>query len=196
MAHPTPKPPFTLRSATPDDIPTLCAIGKSAVSKFGSIPELAHLVGASEDAAMLKKVENSLSRGRIFLAESSSEPRAAAGFLGAFQMDSTLYISEISVHPSFGGQGVGGMLLDAVLEWARERAREKGEPTARASLTAYAEVPWNGPWYERRGFREVDAATLGPEHVEKMRYDRDERDLNRPGYHRYCMLWEERIDAA
>jgi GNAT superfamily N-acetyltransferase len=184
---------YTIRDASTKDIPPLCAIGNAAVTKFGSIPELAHLVGTGEDTAMSKKIKQSLDRGRIFVAEHEGQ---AIGFLGTFDMDSTIYIAEISVHPDFNGKGVGGMLMEAVFAWARKRALEKGDAVARVSLTTYVEVSWNGPWYQRKGFREVDAASIGPEHAEKMRYDREERGLVKPGYNRCCMLWEQAVDSA
>jgi GNAT superfamily N-acetyltransferase len=183
---------YTIRDATAADIPTLCALGTAAVAKFATIPSLAYLVPTGEDTAMSRKVRQSLDNGRIFIAEHQNQP---IGFLGSFEMDATTYVAEISVHPDFNGKGVGALLLKAVCAWAREKAVERGEASARVTLTTYEQVAWNGPWYQRRGFKVVDAGTIGPEHVEKMRYDREERDLNRPGYSRCCMLWEEEVSA-
>ena len=77
------------------------------------------------------------------------------------------------------------MLLEAAFQWAESIAREKGRETARVSLTTYLDVPWNGPWYRKHGFVEVNAEQIGSWHVEEMKY------LVRPGWRRCCMLWEK-----
>lgn len=76
------------------------------------------------------------------------------------------------------------MLIQAVKEWASDGG------VRRVSLVTYREVPWNGPWYRSRGFREVEAAMVGPEHVKKMGSE-TEQALARPGFSRCCMVWEE-----
>ena len=109
-------------------------------------------------------------------------------------MDTTIYLAEISVRGDQQSQGAGGLLLDAIFDWGRELAasgREEGYRNPRVSLTTYREVAWNGPWYRRKGFKEVPAESLGPKHVDKMNHDQAERDLLRPGFSRCCMLWEE-----
>lgn len=183
---------YNIRLATSEDVPVIVQIATSAVAKFGTIPELAHL--AKGESFMTAKIQQSLEKGRIFLAEQHGD--TPVGFLGAYQVDSALYIAEVSVSNDHNGKGIGGMLIEAVLQWARDRARANNEDEARVSLTTYAEVPWNGPWYGKRGFKVVDAAIVGPKHVEKMRYDREVRDLNRPGYTRCCMLWREKLEAV
>lgn len=187
---------YNIRLATPEDIPTIASIAASAEAKFGSIPELDSLfanVAKGEKSFMTTKIQQSLEKGRIFLAEYVDEP---VGFLGAYQMDSALYIAEISVSNEYNGKGIGTLLLEAVFQWARERARANDEDEARVSLTTYAEIPWNGPWYSKRGFKTVDAEIVGPLHVQKMKYDLEVRDLNRPGYTRCCMLWQEALALA
>lgn len=177
-----------LRLASSDDIPEIVQVGRSATGKYGSIPELADLAGGDETP---EKVQKWLDQGRIYI--SPAEDGRIAGFVAAHCADDVLFTAEISVHPGHQGKGVGNKLLDAVFAWARESAEKNGEPTARVSLTAYADVPWTGPWYTKRGFREVQAKTLGPWHVEKMRNDEHERGLVRPGYRRCCMLWETEV---
>lgn len=184
---------YNIRLATQADIPQITSVSASAEAKFRTIPQLdsvfAHL-GQAEKSFMKVKFQQSLQKGRIFLAEHDNSP---VGFLGAYQMDTALYVAEISVSNEHNGKGIGSMLLDTAFQWARERALECKEEEARVSLTTYAEIPWNGPWYQKRGFEQVDAEVIGPLHVEKMRYDRDVRDLNRPGYTRCCMLWREKL---
>lgn len=182
---------YSIRLANSEDISDVANIATSAVAKFSTIPQLAHL--AKGESFMTAKIQQSLEKGRIFLAEYGDK---SVGFLGAYEMDTGIYIAEVSVRNEHNGKGIGGLLLEAVFQWARERARANNEDEARVSLTTYAEVPWNGPWYQRRGFKVVEAAIVGPKHAEKMSYDREVRDLNRPGYTRCCMLWREKLEPV
>ena len=174
-----------VRTASSDDITQICTIDRSATAKFGSIPELADLAEAKDSAP---NIQQWLAVGRIYLVV--DEQDHALGFIAAHPMDGVLYIAEISTSADHQGKGIGSMLLSSVFQWALVRCTHDGTPTARVSLTTYADVPWNGPWYLKRGFKEVDAATIGSSHVYKMTCDKEERDLVRPGYRRCCMLWE------
>ena len=187
--------PYTLRIANKDDIPQLCQIERSATARFGSIPELAFLVEG--DVLAATKVVEWLHTGRIYALheqqqqQQQQQDRKIIGFVAAHPMDTTLYIAEISVLTDQHGKGAGSILLNAIFDWARELKREGRSTHARVSLTTYADVAWNGPWYRKRGFREVPAESLGPKHVDKMSHDQGERNLVRPGFRRCCMLWEE-----
>jgi ribosomal protein S18 acetylase RimI-like enzyme len=54
------------------------------------------------------------------------------------------------------GRGVGRRLLEAARRFAEERR------LVAMTLTTFRDVPWNGPFYERAGFREVAPEELGP----------------------------------
>lgn len=174
---------YALREATENDTKTLTAIELDAVALFKAVPELADL---GETHASPDQLSTWLSSGRIYIAEDNGKQ---VGFVAAVTMDTTLYIAEISTVQEYQGKGVGTTLIAAVLDWARELSAATGSKP-RVSLTTYREITWNAPYYRKRGFKEVEAETLGPKHVEKMMYDRGERNLVRPGYTRCCMLWE------
>ena len=114
------------------------------------------------------------------------------GMIAALPRDSTVYVHEVVMRSEFAGKGIGRVLLKKVFEWAREEAKKTGTQ-ARVSLTCYADVPWNGSWYRKNGFREVDVRDVGPWHVSKMEYDEKVRGLPREGYRRCCMLWTEDV---
>ena len=173
---------FCLRRASAVDIPQVYVIDASATKKFASIPELADLAENEEEPA---KIQHWLNIGRVFLAEQSGQP---VGFVAAYPIDGCLYIAELSVLSSRQGKGIGSCLLNVVFQWARERCVFDRTSIARVFLTTYADVPWNGSWYRRRGFKEADPAILGPSHVEIMA--EDIRLLDRPDHRRCCMLWE------
>jgi GNAT superfamily N-acetyltransferase len=56
------------------------------------------------------------------------------------------HLEQLSVDPRHGRRGVGTALLDAAQAWAG------GRPV---TLTTFADVPFNRPYYERRGFAVV-----------------------------------------
>jgi GNAT superfamily N-acetyltransferase/plasmid stabilization system protein ParE len=78
-----------------------------------------------------------------------------AGFAVLERVDGDVHLEQLSVHPSAGRRGLGTALLDAAVQTAREAG------AARVTLTTYADVPWNAPWYAARGFTEV--TDPGPE---------------------------------
>ncbi len=82
-----------------------------------------------------------------------------AGFLAAKILDGCAYIHEISVDPSHQGKKIGRTLIGQFCTWAAE----SGYPLV--TLSTFAAVPWNGPYYAKLGFEEVDGHTLGTEHL-------------------------------
>jgi GNAT superfamily N-acetyltransferase len=79
--------------------------------------------------------------------------RPPIGFVWIDEVDEVAHVREIAVIPKWMGQGVGGRLLERACEWAA------GHSYPAITLTTYADVPWNGPWYARRGFVESDDLT-------------------------------------
>lgn len=60
-----------------------------------------------------------------------------------------VHLEQLSVPPEHGGRGVATALLEAVASWACAR----GCPEV--TLTTFRHVPFNAPFYERRGFAVV-----------------------------------------
>lgn len=63
------------------------------------------------------------------------------------------HLEQLAVHPDLGRRGIGTMLLRA----AQGHVLDSGGSSL--TLTTFADVAWNGPWYAARGFREVNTAT-------------------------------------
>jgi GNAT superfamily N-acetyltransferase len=70
-------------------------------------------------------------------------------YLVAEWVDGNVHIEQVSTHPDAAGRGLGRDLIEHVAGWARGR----GAPAL--TLTTFVEVPWNGPYYERLGFRRL-----------------------------------------
>src|SRR5262249_25990398 len=52
--------------------------------------------------------------------------------------------------------GIGRRLVDTVCDWA------KAQGFSAITLSTFRDVPWNGPFYERLGFRSLSPAELSP----------------------------------
>jgi N-acetylglutamate synthase-like GNAT family acetyltransferase len=79
--------------------------------------------------------------------------------------------------------GLGRRLIEAIADWARTRG------ATALTLTTFSDVPWNGPYYARLGFRTLDVATLNPA-LQAVR--RAEESAGLPMANRICMqldLW-------
>lgn len=88
----------------------------------------------------------------LFIAESD----APVGFAYVQDLDDCTHITQISVVPEVQGQGAGTGLLDAIAA-AAKRQNKRG-----VTLTTFRDVPWNAPFYARRGFHILDHAEMGP----------------------------------
>ncbi|MEU3016730.1 MULTISPECIES: GNAT family N-acetyltransferase [unclassified Nocardiopsis] len=82
--------------------------------------------------------------------------RGVCGLAATTTLDGAVHLEQLAVHPDHGRRGIGGALLAAVCD----RAAEDGHD--RVTLTTFRDLPWNGPWYARRGFTELPRAAWGP----------------------------------
>jgi GNAT superfamily N-acetyltransferase len=55
----------------------------------------------------------------------------------------SVHLHELDVHPDYERQGLGRQLVATVADWARARG------ATALTLTTFADVPWNGPYYAR-----------------------------------------------
>jgi GNAT superfamily N-acetyltransferase len=75
------------------------------------------------------------------------EDGAVVGYVYVITVDGIRHVEQVTIDPAVAGRGVGAALLDSL-----------GGPL---TLTTYRDVPWNGPYYERLGFRPLEDP--GPE---------------------------------
>jgi GNAT superfamily N-acetyltransferase len=100
------------------------------------------------------------------------------GFAVADVIDGAAHIEQVSVHPAHAHQRIGAMLLDHVAAWAVRQ----GLPAM--TLVTFRGVPWNAPYYERLGFRELAASEVTPGLIARRAAD---RGADGDGYARVCM---------
>lgn len=58
--------------------------------------------------------------------------------------------------PAWSGHGLGRRLIEDLVDRARRRGHHA------LTLTTFTDVAWNGPYYERLGFRVLADDELGP----------------------------------
>jgi GNAT superfamily N-acetyltransferase len=99
-------------------------------------------------------------------------------FLLADVVDGAGHVEQVSVSPGHARQGLGRVLLEHACEWAL------GNGLKAVTLTTFANIPWNAPYYERCGFRRLsdDDLTPGP-----LRIRREEAEHGLDAWPRVCM---------
>jgi GNAT superfamily N-acetyltransferase len=149
-----------VRNATIGDIGKLAEVERSAASVFADFG----LAWVAEGGTMDQAVLNGLRRdGTLWVAaDGEDEP---VGFLAAHELDGNFYIAEVSVARSHQRRGIGTELMGA----ATRHARDNGFPCI--TLTTYRDLSWNGPFYSKLGFVEVDPPEAWPGHSEQLRLE-------------------------
>jgi GNAT superfamily N-acetyltransferase len=72
------------------------------------------------------------------------------GFAHVREVEGDAHLELLAVRRAHGRQGIGTALVRAAMDEARVRGHR------RLTLSTYRDVPWNAPFYERLGFRELD----------------------------------------
>jgi len=108
----------------------------------------------------LDTLREAQSDDRLWIAADANDVPVA--FVHARPVEAHLHIQELDVLRSHQRRGIGGRLIEAVCRAAADRG------FAGVTLSTFAEVPWNGPYYERLGFQRVDrnALTTGLREIE------------------------------
>jgi GNAT superfamily N-acetyltransferase len=140
-----------IRPAVPADARTMLAIEVAAGRAFATV---GMDFVAEDDPGTVEELLEYVRDGRAWVF--ADEPDRPVGYLIALWVDGNAHIEQVSVHPDAAGRRIGAALVEHLAGWARER----GVPAL--TLTTYAEVAWNAPYYERLGFRRLDDAELTP----------------------------------
>lgn len=145
--------PFGVRRARPSDIPFLDRVEKSAAEVFRKVGLDFLLDGPTVDPRYL--IAN---LSHLWVAvEELDRP---IGFVVGENLFGNFHIVEISVAQAFQGKGIGRALI------ARMAEEVKLEGYKAVTLMTYRDVPWNGPWYAKMGFTEVNPVNMGSKYLE------------------------------
>jgi ribosomal protein S18 acetylase RimI-like enzyme len=141
-----------IRLALPGDLPHLAEIEVAAgemFRTFGMESVAEHAPSAPEELATYQR------RARAWVT-SPSRAATPVGFVLVDVVDGYAHIDQLSVHPSAAGQRLGQALIDTVSAWAVRHGM------AAVTLTTFAHVPWNAPYYRRLGFVDMADDEHGP----------------------------------
>lgn len=137
-----------IRPATTEDLPVLQEIERAAGEPFRALGMAAI---ADDDPPSVADLEAFRRAGRAWVCDPGDGPVA---YLLAEVVDGYGHVEQVSVHPAHARRGLGRRLIDHAAGWAVR------EGLAGLTLTTYAEVSWNAPYYTRLGF-----VTLGEEEL-------------------------------
>lgn len=137
-----------VRLARPDDLAGLGALELAAGRRFDG-----HGLANLDDTVPADLLVDGQRKARLWVADDAG---TVVGFALATTVDGEAHLREIAVAVDHGGQGLGTRLVEAALDWARI------QELPAVTLTTFVDIAWNGPWYERLGFRTVAAEDRGP----------------------------------
>ncbi|TKK86780.1 GNAT family N-acetyltransferase [Herbidospora galbida] len=127
-----------IRHPTPAELPGLAAIELAADAQFARLG-----IVFPPGTTMIEEVSDP---GRVYVTG-----RPPVGFALVGSVDGHVHLDQLAVHPVHERKGLGTALLEAVCALGH------------VTLTTFRDVPWNAPWYARRGFHVLDSAEWGPE---------------------------------
>jgi GNAT superfamily N-acetyltransferase len=142
---------YRVRLARPDEVPRLRAIEDAAGTLFsglGLIDEALDVSFPLDDLARL------VGMGQVWAG--CLEDGFPVGMVIASVREETVYVEEMDVLPEHGRRGLGARLLACVCAWAQAQGYSA------VTLSTFRDVPWNGPFYRRHGFRDLEPAEWTP----------------------------------
>ena len=147
--------PFLIRLARPDDIPRVRAIEDEAGTMFSGLGLIDDALDGSFPIGDLVRL---VGMGQVWVGctEDGAEKDRPVGMVIASMHEGDVYVEELDVMPKFGRRGLGSRLLACVCAWA-----EKLQCTS-VTLSTFRDVPWNAPFYRKRGFRDLQPAEWTP----------------------------------
>lgn len=132
---------WILRDARQDDLAFLPAIERAAETVFP--PER---LTPSTSLLSHSQLTQALADDCLWVATAND---VVIGFCAAERINEDLHILEVDVLPPWQRNGIGRALLNRAIESGREKA------CRRITLTTFADLAWNGPFYKSLGFSEI-----------------------------------------
>nr|WP_321358994.1 GNAT family N-acetyltransferase [uncultured Hyphomonas sp.] len=159
---------YDIALALPDDIDRLIEVDLAAGQLFAPTGLLSEdaLQDHVPEAVMLQAIEAG------DLLKTSARDGVPVGFALVSPRGGTLYLDQISVHPDCGRKGLGTSLVRHVLQLAKQRRLKQ------VTLSTFRDVPWNGPFYRKLGFREIPRKVMADWMLELERIQAESLDVS------------------
>jgi GNAT superfamily N-acetyltransferase len=150
---------MAIRFARSDDLPRLQEIEDAGDRQFDDVGiPVAAMAGSRSPSEYASYLPD-----RVFVAADDTD--RPLGFALLDVVDGCAHLEQLAVAPACQRRGIGRALIAAAAAWARERSLPA------LTLCTYRDVPWNGPYYRRVGFRALDADELTPGLVRLRHHD-------------------------
>jgi GNAT superfamily N-acetyltransferase len=141
-----------IRPPRRDELEALRSIERDAGGAFAAIG-MADI--ADDEPPSLVELESRRAQGRAWVAVDAQDRPIA--YLISSIVDGCAHIDQVSVLSEHARRGVGAALIEHLAAIARAEHRPA------LTLTAFRDVPWNAPYYQRLGFVIVEPPDQGPE---------------------------------
>ena len=140
-----------VRPARPEEAGRLREIEDEAGTRFAGLGLIDEELDVSFPLDVLARL---VSMGQVWVAATDGGP--PVGMVIASVRDGAVYVEEMDVLPAYGRRGLGARLLEGGCDWAEAH----GYPAV--TLSTFRDVPWNGPFYRKHGFRDLTPAEWTP----------------------------------
>ena len=147
-----------IRPAVEADLQRLVVVEIEAGQLFRTIG----MDEVAEDRPRVADLRETAGAGRLWVTTVGAE---VAGYVSAEVLDGNAHVAQVSVAPDHAGRALGKAMIEHVEEWGRAR----GCPAT--TLTTFRDVPWNGPYYRRLGYRFLEEDGIGPELARTMAHE-------------------------
>jgi GNAT superfamily N-acetyltransferase len=141
-----------IRAPRREELEALRSIERDAGGAFAAIG-MAEI--AADEPPSLDELESHRADGRAWVAVHAQDRPIA--YLISSIVDGCAHIDQVSVLSEHARRGLGAALIEHLAATARAEHRPA------LTLTAFRDVPWNAPYYERLGFVIVEPRGQGPE---------------------------------
>jgi GNAT superfamily N-acetyltransferase len=131
-----------VRPARPQDLTKMRELERAAGAAFRTLGMAAV---ADDEPPSIGELTTFQQDGRAWVITDDSDCPVAYLLLDV--VEGNAHVEQVSVHPDHARGGLGKTLLDTATAWAQQRG------LAALTLTTYAHVPWNAPYYQRLGFQ-------------------------------------------
>lgn len=135
---------YRIRDARPGELARLREIEDEAGQRFVGLPIYDETLDSSFPVDALARL---LGMQQVWVV--CQDDDRPVGMVIASALEGMAYVEELDVLPAHGRRGLGGRLLAHVFAWGAAQA------CGAVTLSTFRDVPWNGPFYRRHGFRDL-----------------------------------------
>jgi len=142
---------YQIRLARLGEVARLQQIENEAGTLFAGLGLIDETLDLSFPLGELKRL---VALGQVWVACTADD--APVGAIITSVREGAAYVEELDVLPAHGRRGLGARLLASVCAWAERQ----GLPAV--TLSTFRDLPWNGPFYRKQGFRELSPEEWTP----------------------------------